>query len=364
MKRVKIIGAGSIGTHHAHASRQLGWDVTVTARTAAALDRMRSGLFPQRYGRWDPSIALILNGDAPRGGFDLIVIGTPPESHVALALAALDEQPAALLIEKPLAAPGDADLERLMTRAADGPTRVFVGYDHVIGQSVETLDRELESGTVGRVLTIDVEFCEHWDEVFKAHPWLQGPAESYLGFWRRGGGALSEQSHALNLWQHFARWSGAGRVVEIDARLDYVVDEHVEYDRSCLLTLRTESGLVGRVVQDVVTRPVRRRVRIKGEDGTLEWHLGYAPGTEAVIVKKDGSPADVRQIRKTRPDDFIMELRHIERRSADGASSPIDLIHGLETMRLIEAAHRSHRHGRTIPLLSPPAADSTPSIAR
>ncbi len=30
-----------------------------------------------------------------------------------------------------------------------------------------------------------------------AHPWLAGPQDSYLGFWRRGGGASGEHSHAI-----------------------------------------------------------------------------------------------------------------------------------------------------------------------
>ena len=42
----------------------------------------------------------------------------------------------------------------------------------------------------GKPLFIDVEFREHWEGIFKAHEWLDGPQDSYLGFSQRGGGAI------------------------------------------------------------------------------------------------------------------------------------------------------------------------------
>src|SRR5215468_8062321 len=106
---VKILGAGSIGNHLAYAARRLGWTVTVCDVSAAALERMKTSIYPGRYGAWDPSISLELVDRAPRGGFDLICIGTPPDVHVPVALQALEEAPRAILIEKPLCAPGLED---------------------------------------------------------------------------------------------------------------------------------------------------------------------------------------------------------------------------------------------------------------
>ena len=42
---------------------------------------------------------------------------------------------------------------------------------------------------MGKLQTLDVEFREYWGGIFEAHPWLNGPQDSYLGFWKRGGGA-------------------------------------------------------------------------------------------------------------------------------------------------------------------------------
>ena len=170
-----------------------------------------------------------------------------------------------------------------MSRAST--TKVFVGYDHVVGRAARKVEDLIKTGVIviGEVKTIDVEFREHWGGIFKAHPWLRGPEDSYLGFWHLGGGASGEHSHAANLWQHFAHVVGVGRVVEVDAMLTYVTEGKAKYDSLCLLNLRTEGGLMGRVVQDVVTTPPRKRARIQGTLGAVEWVNGYNPEGDAVL---------------------------------------------------------------------------------
>src|SRR5262245_7013228 len=252
--KVKVLGAGSIGNHLSNAARRLGWSVDIVDPDPAALERTRTSIYPSRYGSWDAAIRLFGLGEAPSGGYDLVCIGTPPHSHVPLARAAVAERPKAVLVEKPLCGPDLANAQELAEEAAAAGVAVFVGYDNVVGKAAQRVSELLSAGAVGQIATIDVEFREYWGGIFAAHPWLAGPWESYLGFTARGGGASGEHSHAANLWQYFAHVAGAGRVVEVLATLDVVHDQGMNYDRLCLLNLRTEGGLVGRCVQDVVTR--------------------------------------------------------------------------------------------------------------
>src|SRR5690242_3026384 len=105
MTRVKIYGAGSIGNHLAHAARSLGWEVIICDIEEPSLVRMKTEIYPGRYGRWDETIQQYLNDRAPKGGFDWVFIGTPPEYHLPLAIEALAEKPKGILIEKPLCTP-------------------------------------------------------------------------------------------------------------------------------------------------------------------------------------------------------------------------------------------------------------------
>ncbi len=348
-KRVKIIGAGSIGNHLSHASRRLGWSVDLCDTDPSALERTRTQIYPGRYGSFDGAIGLHISDNAPKGGYDLICIGTPPDSHVSLARAALKERPKAMLIEKPLCGPGLEGADALHREAHELGVAVFVGYDHVVGRATSLASQVIEDGQLGAVVTLDVEFREHWAGIFSAHPWLAGPWDSYLGYSQRGGGASGEHSHALNLWQHFAALCKAGRVVEVQAELDFIRDGRVDYDRLCLMTLRTESGLVGRCVQDVVTQPARKWARMQGTSGYVEWWCGREPGVDVVFAEVSGKGRVEEKVSKTRPDDFIEELRHIAAAlDDDPLKSPISLTRGLDTMLVLAAAHRSAATGRRV----------------
>ncbi len=347
MYKVKIFGAGSIGNHLAHASRSLGWAVIMCDVDQAALDRTRDEIYPSRYGAWDKAIELYLVDNAPKERFDVIVVGTPPDSHLPIAEQAIQEHPKALLIEKPLCPPGLEGMEQLYRQAETSPTRLFVGYDHVVGKAAqETLKA---SQRLKGIETIDVEFREFWGGIFAAHPWLEGPQDTYLGFWKRGGGASGEHSHAINLWQFFAHELNLGRVSEVSALLEYNQTSHVDYDKLCLLHLKTEKGLIGRVVQDVITSPPKKWARIQGTNGYVELTIGIEPGVDQVVSKIDQEEPQIQRITKTRPDDFIWELQHIDsvlQRKEN--RSPIALERGLETMMVVSAAHLSHTNLRTV----------------
>jgi predicted dehydrogenase len=346
IKRVKIVGAGSIGNHLAHAARTFDCDVVVCDTSDVALRRMREQIYPARYGAWDSKIDLRLANEAPIGAFDLICIGTPPDTHLPLALQALGESPRALQIEKPLCPPDLQGASQLVQSADQSSTTVFVGYDHLVGKATRRLEEFLIERAIGQILTFDVEFREFWGGIFQAHPWLNGPEDSYLGFWKRGGGASGEHSHALNLWQHLSHVLGFGRVEDVTAMVRYVRQGSALYDDCCFWHLRAESGMIGRVVQDVVTQPVRKVAFVQGDAGTLQWINGYRPGVDAVILSRVGREPEVVEVPKTRPEDFIDELRHIDASLGAGAPhSPLSLKRGLETMLVVAAAHKSQEAG-------------------
>ena len=103
--KVKIYGAGSIGNHHANACSSLGWDVTVCDIDVKALERMKKEIYPERYGSWNNRIKLYTLNDCPMNEFDLVIIGTPPDSHLKILKDVIVEQPKAILIEKPFCTP-------------------------------------------------------------------------------------------------------------------------------------------------------------------------------------------------------------------------------------------------------------------
>ena len=105
MKNVLIFGSGSIGNHMAYACRKNGMNVYVTDNNNNALKRMKEKIYPKRYGFWDDKIKLIKieNVVSLVIFFDLIIIGTPPDTHIPIYNFCKKKlKYKKILIEKPL----------------------------------------------------------------------------------------------------------------------------------------------------------------------------------------------------------------------------------------------------------------------
>ena len=169
-----------------------------------------------------------------------------------------------------------------------------------------------------------------------------------MGYWKRGGGACSEHSHALNLWQHFSHKLGGGKVKEVNANLEYVNQNNLDYDKLALVNLKTENGLVGRVVQDVVTIPTIKKARIQGDLGHITWSCNSSKGADEVSYGKNYELYNEKIFSKSRPDDFIAELKHINNQLSNTEDSPISIERGFDTMLVIAACHKSAIEKRAI----------------
>ena len=354
---IKIIGAGSIGNHLAQASRRMGWEVMIVDADPKALERTKNDIYPKRYGAWDNAINLFKAGEEPKGGFDIIMIGTPPDSHMKLALAAIAENPKLLHIEKPMATPDLAGVAEFEAAMAQHPkTIVTVGYDHAVSESAafvrdfvngrteeaRPLAGGLASKPLGEILTVDVEFREHWKGIFGAHPWLAGPWETYLGYWKRGGGAGGEHSHALHLWLYFARALGWDGAENVKAMFDMKSEQGAEYDRIAAFLLKTKTGGMGRVVQDVVTYPVRKWARLQGDKGYIEWYCNGVPEGDLVRWQAEGQETQEKIFAKKRPDDFYREIMHYQKLllgEITPEDSPLSYARGREVMTILHQAH-------------------------
>ena len=220
---------------------------------------------------------------------------------------------------------------------------VTVGYDHAVSRGAEMVRDMLLKRFIGQVITFDVEFRETWKGIFAAHLWLDGPKDSYLGYWRRGGGAGCEHSHALHLWLYFAQVLGMETTEAIDAQVlfDMKNDGVVEYDQIVFFNMRTENGIIGRVVQDVVTDPPKKTVRFQGTIGFIEWNISGSPDGD-IIRYGAGDVIQVMKIQKTRRDDFHEEMLHYDqllRGEIMPQKSPLSLTLGVEVMRILCEAY-------------------------
>lgn len=352
MRNVKIIGAGSIGCHLSYACRKNNWHVDVVDTDPAALHRFQTETYPNRYGAWDDKIRLHSPDKAPKQNYDLVIIGTPPDSHLPLAMDVLAKNPPkVLLIEKPLCPPDLEGCTDLWQKAQSSETTVLVGYNHNLTTQTQAALNWVKENPMGKLLGISTYVREHWGGIFKAHPWLAGPHDSYLGYWEKGGGATGEHSHAISAWLHFARSFGLKKIVAVNATMRMREEQGAHYDETSFVQVRSECGFVGSVTLDVVTTKVKKQAFLQFEKGNLEWHVNYTPEADAIKAHPNDGQAIEILFPKKRPDDFQPEIDHIGEildNSKVAETSPIKLEYGLDTMLVIAAAYRANQLGRQI----------------
>lgn len=342
--RVKVIGAGSIGNHLGHGCRTLGMDVTICDIDRSALERARDVIYPNRYGPWDEAIRLATPDELVGEHFDIVIVGTPPATHLKVATVELETtRPGVILIEKPLAHPSSADIEVFLAAAEKSSTRVLVGYNQRLKPNTKHFVHLATTLDLGALKGLSSNMLESWDGILKAHFWMKSERDSYLAFTDQGGGALLEHSHALNLFLYFADVLGQGRVTEVVADIEWIAREDGRYDRDSALSLTLESGLVGTVRQDLHTWPASKEAIATFEKGALVWSMGDS--SDRVEHRSlDGELVEGWDFPKTRPDDFIGELEHLRSVwESPTSESPIGLPEGIAVMDVILAAFESSR---------------------
>ncbi len=348
MYSVKIYGAGSIGNHLSNACRKKGWSVQVCDNDPEALKRMKDDIYPSRYGSWDSNIKLFLNSEIDSSlYFDVVVIGTPPESHIPIAISELKSEncPRLILIEKPLCTPDLSGAQELFDLAREKNVIVLCAFNHNLTKNTSDADLFIKQKDLGVCKSLHVQWLEHWGGIFKAHPWLDGPSDSYLGYTERGGGASCEHAHAVSIWQHFSLGLGMGDITEVTSIMSNVEKEGCKYDELSQMIVKTSRGLTGTIIQDVLTEPAVKKATAECENGSFKWEVNRENLVD--YLSCDGEETCYR---KTRTQDFEGEIDHVEEILLNNFTeeSPISLERGLKAMMVISAAIHSSRIGKKV----------------
>ncbi|MDA8796542.1 Gfo/Idh/MocA family oxidoreductase [Aquiluna sp.] len=267
--KVCIFGAGSVGVHYARAWSKLGASISVFDIDSEALHRFEHQIWPQRYGgAMHPSISLNMLESLENSAlsFDLTIVGTPPPSHAQLTEMAIDLHLSNFVsVQKPVGTPSKAILEdflRIEVLAESKGITLLSGYNHRYSQAFRALLRILSTPRWSEAdsFSIVVTWREAWDGILRAHPWLNGPSDSYLGHTLSGGGSLFEHSHGLDLGLFIWRRLTNLPPTEFHADIRWSPDSN--YDEDSSVSLISED-LTLTVSQDVLSLPAEKSIEVR-----------------------------------------------------------------------------------------------------
>ena len=195
-KKVLIFGAGSIGNHFTNACLKINAIPFVTDISFEALIRMKKKIFPSRYKKWSNKIQVINYSEVfkLRHKFDLIIIGTPPLSHLKLYKECKKKLKfKKILIEKPLCT------YKENFYLLKNEKNIYCGYNHSVSDSFLFFLKKLKKLSKKNKKIITIKWQESFKGILGAHFWLKNEYDSYLGDLNKGGGAIHEHSHGLHL---------------------------------------------------------------------------------------------------------------------------------------------------------------------
>lgn len=329
--RFGVVGPGFIGRVHAQAIQAAeGAELVAAVGTHAA----RLAAFCDELGaRPCGSLDELLADD----GVDVVVIATPNDLHVPQALACL-EAGRHVLLEKPMAC-DRAAAESLVARARALDRRVLIGHLWRFDREAQRLRAAVAEGAIGRVVkTKGYGVHVNW-----------GPSGWFVESARAGGGALIDMGvHAIDTVRYLL---GDPRAEAVYARLGTHYGGY-DVDDSGILLITWANG-VESLIECGWRHPHADGVEASTQ---LFGTAGYGrlfPTELQLSVDGKAVPVPLALPKRRRH----MELEIFQRQIAELVAAieegrdPIPgAEHGLEVMRICDAAYLSAREDRRVEL--------------
>ena len=310
MKDVLIFGSGSIGNHMSYACRKNGMKVYITDIDPKALIRMKRKIYPKRYGLWDNQIELINYNNLKnfRKKFELIIIGTPPETHFNIYKFCKKKiNYKKILIEKPIINYSNEYLNNFKKMIKND--LVFCGYNHSISPSFIFFLKQILNDK--NIKKININWCEAWAGILNAHFWLKNEFDSYLGDYKRGGGALQEHSHGLHLLLIILKKLNIN-FRKASMKTNYILkkSKNKSYDQFSSI-FGFDKKTYFSYNTDLFTYPAEKKITVTSSSKKYEWQCNFKQNLDIVKISSNNETINVKQFKKTRSSEFENEIKYI-----------------------------------------------------
>lgn len=340
MTRVGLIGAGVIGRTHAHTIAH-----TPGFELAGVADPFPGGAaLAQEFGvahHHDHSDLL------DSGGLDAVIVATPNDLHVSLALDAVGRG-IPVLVEKPISTTS-AQAHELIDASEAAGVPVLVGHHRRYHPVIQRAKQIIDAGRLGRIVAVS------------ATAFVRKPDDYFDIAWRRergtGGPFLINLIHEIDLLRHLV-----GEVTTVSA-LASSAARGFDVEDTGAVTLGFAGGaLASLVVSDAVAGPFSWDLtagdsprfpvhdvashRIGGEAAaltlpTLEvWEYdGPAEWTSRQHAARESVPPG---------DPYTGQLRHLRDVVAGEVEPLVSAREGARDVEIVEAVTRSARTGAVV----------------
>ncbi len=333
VKRILVVGLGSIGSRYVRIVRSMFPDMAIAVLRHQSCDDGKV----ESLGADDCFTSI---EDALKFQPDVAIIASPSPMHLDAALP-LARAGVHLLVEKPISS-GIDGVSQLIDVCMQRDIRLMAGYNLRFLTTLISFREFLNQGEVGRVLSVHAEVGQYlpgWrpDVDYR---------ETVSAQKKLGGGVLLELSHEIDylLWMFGAvDWVKATVLHQSNLEIDV---EDTVYLQLGFKNDEVDKRLVATLNMDFVRHDTTRRCVVIGEGGSLRW--------DGVAGKVEFLPAGASQWEELlvdRPErDFTyrQELEHFISCVENGADPAVSGRDGEAVLSVIDAARSSSKMGQTV----------------
>lgn len=323
IKRILIVGLGSIGSRHLRLLRGLFPSADIRVLRHQATDQI-----PEYANGCLHSIdqAIVFTPN-------IAIIANPATFHIDVATA-LAQAGVHLLIEKPLSSSAHG-IQELIDICKQKKLVLFIGYNLRFFTSLRCFRDFLIEGLVGKVLSVRSEMGQYLPSWRRGRDYRQTVSARH----DLGGGVLLELSHELD----YLRWI-FGEISWVRATLSKQSDLEIDVEDTAHLVLGFMPRLDGYELKATVNLDFIRHDPIRlctaiGDDGTLRWN-GI---TGQVTLYKNGVNAwkELHSMRPEQDDSYKAELISFVDCVAKSQPPSITAEDGFAVIKIIDAAKKS-----------------------
>ena len=320
IKRILIVGLGSIGKRHLSVAREL-----LPQAEIAVLRHKVNRTIP---GGADHIFSTMVEALAftPQ----LAVIANPATFHLSAAMP-LAEIGVHLLIEKPLSATSEG-VEELLETCKKTDAVLAIGYNLRFLQSLQKFKSILDDHVMGDVWSVRSEIGQYLPSWRPDSDYRKGVSAQHA----LGGGSLLELSHEID----YLRWI-FGEVDWVQAILTQQSDLAIDVEDTAHLILGfvsngSERPLVASVNLDFIRQDTMRLCTAIGSLGSLRWN-GITGTVESWALGTTGWQ-EIYKHQATRDESYVEEWKNFIACIKQPSQPFITGEDGLRVLQIIEAA--------------------------
>ena len=331
MKKILIVGLGSIGRRHAGQFIKFFDKIDIVdINPERILQAKKEYKINQSFNDFEDALE--------NNSYDAVAITTPPHFHLPIAKLAASKK-TNIFIEKPLGM-NTHGWEEVIDLSEKNDLVIYIAFCHRHINYSKRLKEIINSNLLGRTIHANMRWGSYLPDW---HPW-----EDYRNFYmakkEQGGGALMDESHGIDLVRYIL-----GDVKEVFAIVDTISDLEINSDDAAFLTLRMKDDSLVHINFDLSARAPRVNFEIICSNGTVIWDRAEHK------IKIFNSADDKWLIEKYNKNDMLKmydkQAEHFIKCISKEETSEIDLNDAIKTQKVIDAAFKSSESGKLISIV-------------